>query len=82
MDGRITLCHNCNFVVFRSTTAVCYFANNYAEETLMLEHLAVKFELEKSVQEFKRIFELCQTDLRTKSKLARAKVKVNFKMIV
>jgi hypothetical protein len=57
---------------------VCYFANDFAEETLKLEHLAVKFKLEESVQEFKRIFEECQADLKTKESPTKSEVKFIF----
>ena len=39
---------------------------DFAEETLKLEHLAVRFKLEETLKEFKKVFEQCQADLREK----------------
>jgi hypothetical protein len=39
---------------------------DFAEEELKLEHLAVRFKLEETMQEFKKVFEKCQADLREK----------------
>ena len=58
----------CIFIYFNllnsSTTAVCYYAMDFAEETLKLEHLAIRFKLEETLHEFKKVFEQCQADLR------------------
>ena len=69
------------YVVSSSTTAVCYYAMDFAEETLKLEHLAVRFKLEESVQEFKRVFEQCKADIEekgspTKQDPSKAEVKL------
>ena len=37
---------------------------DFADETLKLEHLTVKFKLEETVNEFKRVFQQCQDELR------------------
>ncbi len=37
---------------------------DFAEETLKLEHLAVRFKHEETLKEFKKVFENCQEDLR------------------
>jgi hypothetical protein len=39
---------------------------DFAEETLKLEHLAVRFKLEETLKEFKEVFQRCQEELRTK----------------
>lgn len=52
------------FNLFRSATALCYYAMDYSEEELHLEHLAVKFKLEETKDEFKKVFESCQEELR------------------
>lgn len=54
---------------------------DFAEETLKLEHLAVRFKLEESVQEYKRIFEQCKADIAEKGspiKQDPSKAEVNF----
>jgi hypothetical protein len=64
-----------NFIIFlyyRSTTAVCYYANDFAEEKVKLEHLAVRFKLEETLQNFKTVFETCQADLRNRGEGAPA----------
>ena len=68
-------------LLFRSTTAVCYYAMDYAEEKLKLEHLAVRFKLEETLQEFKKVFENCQADLRNRGDAAPAAppVMISFK---
>ena len=39
---------------------------DFADEELHLEHLAVRFKLEETRDEFKKIFEQCQEELRKK----------------
>ena len=51
---------------YSSTTALCYYAMDFADEELHLEHLAVRFKLEETRDEFKKIFEQCQEELRKK----------------
>lgn len=53
-------------MLFRSTTALCYYAMDFAEEELKLEHLAVRFKLEETVAEFKKVFEQCQKEVQEK----------------
>lgn len=53
-------------MVNRSNTAVCYYAMDFADETLKLEHLAVKFKLEETLEQFKKVFRDCQEELRKK----------------
>ncbi len=55
-----------DILVNRSNTAVCYYAMDFAEETLKLEHLAVRFKLEETLREFKEVFQRCQEELRAK----------------
>ena len=47
---------------FSSKQAICYFAKDFADESLKLEHVALKFRLEELAMEFKRIFEECQAN--------------------
>lgn len=51
----------------RSNTAVCYYAMDFAEESLKLEHLAVRFKLEETLKQFKEVFLKCQEELRNKT---------------
>jgi hypothetical protein len=39
---------------------------DFAEEELKMEHLAVRFKLEETRDEFKKVFEQCQEELRLK----------------
>ena len=39
---------------------------DFAEEELKLEHLAVRFKLEETRDEFKKVFEQCQEELKKK----------------
>lgn len=57
--------HNLFFLI-SSPTAVCYHAMDFAEETLKLEQLAVRFKLEETMIEFKRVFKESQENLKEK----------------
>ncbi|TRY72155.1 hypothetical protein TCAL_00256 [Tigriopus californicus] len=46
-----------------SQNAVCWFAMDYAEEEAKLEHLAARFKLPETKDEFKTTFEACQKAL-------------------
>jgi hypothetical protein len=39
---------------------------DFAEETLKLEHLAVRFKLEETMIEFKKVFKECQDNVKDK----------------
>ncbi len=47
-----------------SDNALTWFAMDYADEEPKLEKLAVRFKLEETKDEFKRIFENCQKELK------------------
>ena len=49
--------------MYGSETAVCWFAMDYAEDEAKMEHLAVRFKLMETKDEFQKIFEQCQKDL-------------------
>ncbi len=48
-------------------TAVTWFAMDYADEEPKLENLAVRFKLVDTLNDFKKVFEDCQAQLRNKS---------------
>merc|ERR1719232_1652268 len=50
--------------MFGSDTAVCYFAQDFADEEQKTEHLAVKFKLKETKDDFKAKFEECQRSLK------------------
>ena len=50
--------------MFSSDTAVCYFAQDFADEEQKTEHLAVKFKLKETKDDFKAKFEECQRSLK------------------
>merc|ERR1711992_305084 len=50
--------------MFSSETAVCYFAMDFADEEAKMEHLAVKFKLKETKDDFKAKFEECQRSLK------------------
>lgn len=52
--------------MFGSETAVCWFAMDYADEEPKVEHLAVKFKLEETKNEFKKKFEECRAQVESK----------------
>ena len=49
-----------------SETAVCWFAMDYAEEEPKMEQLAVRFKTKETNDEFKKVFEDCQSKLKEK----------------
>ena len=49
--------------MFSSDTAVCYFAMDFADEEAKMEHMAVKFKLKETKDDFKNKFEECQKEL-------------------
>ncbi len=51
--------------MFGTETALCWFAMDHADEEAKLENLAVRFKLEETKNDFRKVFEECQEALRT-----------------
>ena len=58
---------------FSSTTTLCYYAMDFADEELKLEHLAVRFKCEETLNQFKDVFEKCQRKLLKNNRPAAVK---------